>query len=191
MPDRAGMMSDEQGVRMCFQRVIPATQRLAAAAAAAIAVALAACGGSSPAKPPASASATSSSGSPMPTAGTAARSAVRTSWQEFFNARTPTPRRVGLLQDGQTFTRVLATQARMPGAGSASAQVSKVVLISPSRATVTYALLVAGQPVLTNQTGVAVYQDGRWKVGAASFCGLLVMEGGNAPSLPAACHSGG
>ncbi len=55
----------------------------------------------------------------------------------------------------------------------------------------TYSILVSGTPALTNQAGVAVYQDGTWKVGDASFCGLLTIEnGGNTASLPAACKAG-
>lgn len=181
---------------MCFQRVRQATPRLAAGAVAAMAVAVAACGGSSPAKPPAAnatspsvaGSAVSSSGGPMPTAGTAAQSAVQAAWQEFFNAKTPTARRVVLLQNGHTFTQVLAAQARLQSAASVTAKVDKVTLVSPTQAKVTYTLLLAGQPTLSNQAGVAVYQDGRWKVGLTSFCGLLVMEGG---TQPAACSNGG
>jgi len=56
---------------------------------------------------------------------------------------------------------------------------------------VTYSILVSGTPALTNQAGVAVYQDGRWKVGDASFCGLLLLEnGGKTQLLPAACRAG-
>ena len=37
---------------------------------------------------------------------------------------------------------------------------------------------------------MAVYQDGTWKVGLASFCGLLALEnGGKTSGLPAACKS--
>jgi hypothetical protein len=73
-----------------------------------------------------------------------------------------------------------------------SAKVTKVTLVSPTQAKVTYSILESGQPVLSNQTGVAVYQDGTWKVGIASFCGLLAMEnGGKTSSLPAACKAAG
>ena len=51
---------------------------------------------------------------------------------------------------------------------------------------------MGGSPALKNQTGVAVYQDGTWKVGASSFCGLLTVEnGGKKSSLPAPCKSAG
>ena len=69
---------------------------------------------------------------------------------------------------------------------------SKVTLVSPTQAKVIYSILVGGTPALSNQTGVAVYQDGVWKVGVASFCGLLTVEnGGKTSNLPAACRSAG
>jgi hypothetical protein len=55
---------------------------------------------------------------------------------------------------------------------------------------VNYNILLDGQPALKNQSGSAVFQDGTWKVGVASFCGLLSLENsGNTSKLPAACHS--
>jgi hypothetical protein len=57
---------------------------------------------------------------------------------------------------------------------------------------VTYNILLGGQPALSNQSGVAVKQAGTWKVGVASFCGLLAVEnGGKTSGLPAACKSAG
>ena len=52
--------------------------------------------------------------------------------------------------------------------------------------------VIGGQSALANQAGVAVLQDGTWKVGLASFCGLLALEnGGKTSGLPAACKSAG
>jgi hypothetical protein len=43
---------------------------------------------------------------------------------------------------------------------------------------------------LTNQSGTAVYEDGTWKVGVSSFCGLLTIENsGKTAGLPAPCAS--
>ncbi len=65
-------------------------------------------------------------------------------------------------------------------------------MVSPSQAKVTYSILLGGQPVLSGRTGVAVKQDGTWKVGVASFCGLLTVENnGKTSGLPAACSSAG
>jgi hypothetical protein len=48
---------------------------------------------------------------------------------------------------------------------------------------------VIGVTVLSPAT--AVLQDGTWKVGAASFCGLLALQnGGSTKSLPAVCKPG-
>jgi hypothetical protein len=56
-------------------------------------------------------------------------------------------------------------------------------------ADVTYNIVVGGSPALSNQTGTAILQNGTWKVGDASFCGLLALEnGGKTSGLPAACH---
>ena len=161
------------------------------------AVGAAACGGGggAPAGSPEPASTASATGAPASTApatGAAARAAVTSVWEEFFDARTPTRRRIVLLQDGPAFAQVLATQARLPVATAATAKVSKVVVESPGRARVTYTILASGQPVLSNQAGVAVYSGGRWKVGKASYCQLLVLEnGGSTSSLPAACPGAG
>jgi hypothetical protein len=44
--------------------------------------------------------------------------------------------------------------------------------------------------VRQNQSGVAVYRNGTWKVGVASCSGLLVLENnGSTASLPAACRA--
>jgi hypothetical protein len=63
-----------------------------------------------------------------------------------------------------------------------------VELTSPTRATVKYDLTAAGQSVASGATGVAVLENGTWKVGDASFCGLLKEAQSflNIP-LPSAC----
>ena len=99
---------------------------------------------------------------------------------------------MSLLEDGSQFAPIIKAQAGSGLASGAAAKVSKVVVVSPTQAKVTYTILLAGQPVLKNQSGVAVFQDGRWKVGAASFCGLLILEnGGSSKNLPAACSAAG
>ena len=61
---------------------------------------------------------------------------------------------------------------------------SKVTVTVAQQATVNYSILIGGSPALANQSGVAVYQGGTWKVGLASFCGLLTLENsGNSSSL--------
>ncbi len=157
---------------------------LGGCAVVALAVTVTACGSSSPSssstsKPPAT---SSSSGS--------AASQITTNWETFFSAKTPTSERVNLLQDGSQFQSVIQAQSGGGLASQASAKVIKVTINSPSQATVKYDILLSGTPALSNQTGTAVYQDGTWKVGVTSFCGLLTLEnGGKTSGLPAACHT--
>jgi len=151
--------------------------------------ALAACSSSSSSssKPSPSPSAKASATSP---ATAADEKAITANWIAFFNPKSAVTRRVDLLQDGSTFASVIKAQAGSSLASTASATVTKVKVITPSQADVTYNILVAGTPALKNQTGVAVYQDGTWKVGVASFCGLLALEnGGSTSSLPSACKA--
>ncbi len=136
-----------------------------------------------------SSSASPSSGA-EPTSGAGAVSAIDTNWATFFNASTPNSRRVQLLQDGQEFAAVLKEQSTSPLASAASAKVSHVSLTGTSQAAVTYNILVSGSVVLKNQAGLAVYQNGVWKVGVKSFCGLLTLENaGKTSGLPAACKA--
>jgi hypothetical protein len=90
------------------------------------------------------------------------------------------------------FASVLKAQSGSTLASSATAKVTKVTLVSATQAKVTYSILIGGQPALSNQTGTAVLQGGTWKVGLASFCGLLTLENsGKTSGLPAACKSAG
>ena len=160
--------------------------------ACALVTGVAACGSSggsatgSSSSPPASAPAASA------TAGSGSGDArqIAANWTTFFSAKTPVSKRVSLLQDGQQFASIIKSQAGGGLAASATAKVTKVVVTSPTQATVTYNILVAGQTALSGKTGTAVKQDGTWKVGVSSFCGLLALEnGGKTAGLPAACQS--
>ena len=153
-----------------------------------LALTTAACGGSSPSS--------SSTTTPPPAATSAgaggnAVAAITTNWEAFFSAKTPVPQRVSLLQDGAQFQSVIQAQAGGGLASQASAKVTKVTVTSPTQATVKYDILLNGTPALTNQTGTAVLDNGTWKVGVTSFCGLLALEnGGKTTGLPAACQTG-
>ena len=113
----------------------------------------------------------------------AATAAIRKDWVAFFDAKTPTAQRVALLQHGTAFRSAIAADAGSPLAKAASARVEAVTVDSATRATVTYDIVVAGQPALTNQKGTALLIGGTWKVGDASFCSLLGLQG----KPPAAC----
>jgi hypothetical protein len=157
-------------------------------------IGVAACGSSSSSTPTPSASPTSAAAKPSASSASPAVSAdqkaIAANWTAFFNPKTPVAQRVNLLQDGSSFASIIKAQASSSLASTASAQVTKVQVTTPSQAAVTYNILVAGTPALKDQAGTAVYQDGTWKVGVASFCGLLALEnGGKTSSLPAACSS--
>ena len=166
----------------------------------ALAATAAACSNSpSGSGPPSGPSASSSPSAPM-TASPAASSsasgsaggaaAVAANWEAFFNAKTPVSKRVMLLQEGSLFEPIIKSQAGSGLAALATAKVTHVTITSPTQATVKYEILVSGTPELKNQTGIAVLENGTWKVGVKSFCGLLIIENaGKTSGLPAACTS--
>jgi hypothetical protein len=151
------------------------------------AAAVAACSSSpSPgANPPATASATSAAPSASASGSLpAAVAEIKANWEAFFSPKTSAAKRISLLQNGQTFASVVNAQSSSSLASSASSTVSSVTVTSPTQAKVTYSVLLGGTPALQNQPGVAVLQNGIWKVGDQSFCALLTLEnGGKAPSV--------
>src|SRR5215469_290992 len=165
----------------------------------ALGTSIAACGssgstsGSTPSSNPSSTSATSATSSaptsPSTTSSGSAVAQITANWIAFFNPKTPMAKRVSLIQNGQAFASAIQSSASFPGASSASAKVTKVTLTSATHASVIYSILLLGTPVpgLTNTKGVAVLQNGTWKVGDASFCVLLTLENGGKP--PAVCKS--
>jgi hypothetical protein len=153
-------------------------------------LALAGCSSSSststPVKTPPASQSSSSSAPPSPsgepTSGAAATQAIETNWALFFSAKTPVAQRIGLLQNGSEFSSIIQGQAGSPLASAASAKVTHVTLTGTNQASVGYDILLKGKTALPGQSGVAVYQDGVWKVGDTSFCGLLTLEGTKLPS---------
>ena len=124
----------------------------------------------------------SPSSSGEPTSGSGAISAIEANWATFFNAKTPVSKRLALLEDGQEFAPVIKAQAGTGLAAEATSKVTHVSLTGTDQAAVTYDILVGGKPALSNRSGVAVYQDGVWKVGVASFCALLKLEQASVPA---------
>jgi hypothetical protein len=163
-----------------------------------VGVALAGCSSgsssSSVPKPPSGSSSSSSSsappstGSSEPASGSGAIAAIKTNWAKFFSAKTPVNERIALLQNGSQFSSVINSQVGSPLATAATAKVTNVSLTGTTQAAVSYGIYLSGKPALPGQSGVAVYQDGVWKVGDTSFCGLLKLEaGGSTKGLPAGC----
>lgn len=167
---------------------------LAPALGLALAAAVAACSSSTSATttPPATTSAAApATNTPSATAtggSSAAVAAITTNWEAFFSSSTPNSKRVELLQNGSQFASAVQAFSSSPLASAVSAKVDSVTVTSPTQASVKYDLTAAGQSVAKGATGVAVLENGVWKVGDASFCGLL-KEGSsflNIP-LPSAC----
>jgi hypothetical protein len=116
---------------------------------------------------------------------TSAQAKIIADWDAFFSGSTPPTRKVALVQDGNSFVKVIDSQSGSPLAKSVAAKVSKVTLDSSSKAAVRYSLTLGGKPALSNVPGEAVLESGTWKVGAQSFCGLLALE----QTKVAACSS--
>ena len=165
---------------------------LAPALGLALAAAVAACSSSSSSSTPAASASSAAPAASSPAAGSggsaATIAAIKANWEAFFSSSTPADKRVQLLQNGETFSAAIKALASSPLASAASAKVVSVTVNSDTKATVKYNIVAGGQPVLSGVTGVAVYEDGMWKVGDASLCGLLKLQGGQ---LPSACNSAG
>jgi hypothetical protein len=134
--------------------------------------ALAGCGGGNKASAPT-------------TSSTAADKAqIKSAYEKFFSGETSVSDRVALLQNGSTFEGVIRGFASLPLAKNVSVTVSSVTLHGPNNAKVVYTVKLGGA-ALPKLTGTAVRQNGVWKVGNASLCKLVSMQG----STPSACKS--
>jgi hypothetical protein len=173
-------------------------QTLKILGACAVAVAAAACGSSGPS------SSNSPTGAPATTQPTVTPSAtstttgstsgdtaaIKANWTKFFDFKTATSQQVALLQNGSQFTSAINNMKSSPLAAGANAKVLSVSNVTATQATVKYDVLLGTTVALPNQTGTAVFQDGTWKVGDGSLCGLLSLELKKS-QLPAACSSAG
>lgn len=172
------------------------------------ALAAAACSSSSPSSPVGSTVSSAAANLPsipsgipsaiptaVPTSGGAGSSAagsssgaaaqITSNWEAFFSSSTPASKKVQLLQNGSSFQSVVQSMSSGPMASGISAKVTGVTVTSATQASVTYDIDgPANTTLLPGQTGTSVFQDGTWKVGDASLCGLLKLQGG---TLPSAC----
>jgi hypothetical protein len=111
---------------------------------------------------------------------TVEREQITTAYEKFFSGSTSLSDRVALLQNGPEFRPVIKAFASNPLAKNVSVNVSSVTLHGADKAKVAYQVKFAGSS-LPKQTGTAVRQGGKWKVGFASLC-KLVSLGGTTPS---------
>jgi hypothetical protein len=108
---------------------------------------------------------------------------IRSAYEQLFSPKTSVPDRVAVLQDGSRFKSLVTSFASNPLAKNVSVDVSSVKQ-SGNQAKVVYTVKFGGTS-LPKQTGTAVLQDGKWKVGFASLCKLVALQG----SVPSACKS--
>ena len=110
------------------------------------------------------------------------RAQVTSAYEQFFSGKTPLPDRISVLQNGPKFRQVVQGFASNPLAKNVSVTVSSVTPAGPNKAKVVYKVKFAGSSLPT-QKGTAVRENGAWKVGDASLCKLIALQG----STPSAC----
>jgi hypothetical protein len=112
----------------------------------------------------------------------AAQAQIKSAYAKFFSGRTPIPERVAVLQNGPKFKGLVTSFANNPLAKNVNATVSSVTLQGANKAKVVYTVKLGGAGLPT-QTGTAVRENGMWKVGDASLCRLVALQG----STPSVC----
>ncbi|MEU7473321.1 hypothetical protein AB0A94_33215 [Streptomyces sp. NPDC044984] len=160
---------------------------LAAALFLVLAPGLAACGGDGgggePSTPPADRT-TSAPGS-APANQAAAEQEIRQNWEKFFDPETPVDEKKKLLQNGELLGPVLEAFSGDNRVGQVKAEVTEIAFISPTEADVTFTLTLRGATALPDASGVAVDDDGTWKVSVKSLCALVQLSGdGSPPDVP-------
>ena len=135
-----------------------------------VGLALAGCGGSS--------------GTTTTDTTAAARAQIKSAYIKFFSGKTPVSDRVAVLQNGSRFKGLVTSFANNPLAKNVNVTVSSVTIEGGNKAKVVYTVKLGGAG-LPKQTGTAVLENGSWKVGYASLCKLVALQG----STPSACKS--
>ncbi|MFF3674283.1 hypothetical protein ACFYYS_09875 [Streptomyces sp. NPDC002120] len=114
----------------------------------------------------------------------AAKEQIEKNWAAFFDPQTPVKEKADLLQHGEVVAMLLGLFGTDADSPDTAVEISDVTFTSPTEAKVTYDLLVGGVPVLEDSKGVAVLDDGVWKVSLKSLCGLIALSGHDAPAPP-------
>jgi ABC-type glycerol-3-phosphate transport system substrate-binding protein len=114
----------------------------------------------------------------------AARAQIKSAYVKFFSGKTPVSDRVAVLQNGSKFKGLVTSFANNPLAKNVNVTVSSVTIEGGDNAKVVYTVKL-GDAGLPKQTGTAVRENGTWKVGYASLCKLVALQG----STPSACKS--
>ncbi len=115
----------------------------------------------------------------------AAEQEVKENWEKFFDPKTSTKEKQAVLENGEAMGPVMAAFSGDERGGQVEAQVTEVEFTSPTKATVTYTLLMNGATALPNTSGTAVEDDGTWKVSVSTLCALVQLSGNaSASALP-------
>jgi hypothetical protein len=109
---------------------------------------------------------------------------IKAAYTGFFSTKTSLATHVALMENGEKFKPVIQAFLSNPLASGVSATVSSVTMQGADKAKVVYSVKVAGIS-LSDQTGAAVLQGGKWKVADSTLCGLVSLTG----STPPACKS--
>ncbi|MFI2433992.1 hypothetical protein [Streptomyces sp. NPDC018693] len=117
----------------------------------------------------------------------AAERDVRQNWEKFFDPKTSVEDKQDVLENGDQMAPVLRAFSGDERGGQSQAEVTKVEFTSPTEATVTYDLLVAGATALPDASGKAVQQDGTWKVSVSTLCALVALSGNGSPTALPGC----
>ena len=109
---------------------------------------------------------------------------IKSAYEQFFSSKSSLDDRVAVLQNGSRFKSVIQQFASNPLAQNVSATISSVTMQGTNNAKVVYVVKFGGSS-LPQQTGTAVRQNGKWKVGFAGLCKLVGLSG----TTPSACKS--
>ncbi len=113
-----------------------------------------------------------------------AQAQIKSAYQKFFSGQASVSDRAAVLQNGAKFKPVIQAFASNPLAKNVNVKVAAVTLRGADDAEVVYTVKLGGAG-LPKQTGTAVRQNGVWKVGDASLCKLVALQG----STPSVCKS--
>jgi len=113
-----------------------------------------------------------------------AQAQIKSDYEKFFSRKTNVPGKIRLLQNGTRFKGLVTSFANNPLAKNVNVKVSSVTLQGEDKAKVVYTVRL-GSAGLPKQTGTAVRENGTWKVGDASLCKLVALQG----STPSVCKS--
>ena len=111
-----------------------------------------------------------------------AKADVTAMWTKFFVDATPADEKIRHLENGEAHRAEVNQMLASGQTKGVTIEVKDVAVTSPTAATVSYAILLNGQPAVPNATGDAILQDGRWKVTETVFCVLIQLGGQNPPT---------